>query len=137
MLIISPDKKTHNGWLSVRNHAREQYEQEEKAKAESLPDLGKTPHPDDLSAAPGYTVSAKVAYEAMMDAIRDNIDPLMVEVKTDQGDYARLCSCIIRSINGAPLSAYEVLKIVRMDRQDEILAEREEVENLVTDDWSM
>ena len=89
------------------------------------PDFGKTPHPDDLSAAPGFTVKTEVAYGAMMDAIRDNIDPLMVEVKTDCGMYVRLCSCIIRSINGAPLSAYEVLKIVRMDRQDEILAERD------------
>ena len=69
VLIISPDKKTHHGWLSVRNHAREQYEQEEKAKAESLPDLSK------LSVPPGFTVSAEVAYETMMDAIRDNIDP--------------------------------------------------------------
>ena len=113
------------------------HEEEEKAKAESLPDVGKTPRPDDLSAAPGYTVSAKVAYEAMMDAMRDNIDPLMVEVKTDCGMYVRLCSCTVRSINNAPLSAYEVLKIVRMDRQDEILAARTEDENLVTDDWSM
>ena len=131
VLIISPDKKTHHGWLSVRNHAREQYEQEEKAKAESLPDLSK------LSVPPGFTVSAEVAYETMMDAIRDNIDPLMVEVKTDCGMHLRLCSCTVRSINDAPLSVFDVLKIVRMDRQDEILAARTEEENLVTDDFSM
>ena len=137
VLIISPDKKTHHGWLTVRNHAREQYEQEEKAKAQSLEDFGKTPHPDDLSAATGYTVNTEVAYEAMMDAIRDNIDPLMVEVKTDCGMYVRLCSCTVRSINDAPLSVFDVLKIVRMDRQDEILAARTEDESLVTDAWSM
>ena len=131
VLIISPDKHTHRGWIATRNRAREQYEQEEKAKAESLPDLSK------LSAASGYTVSAEVAYEAMMDAIRDNIDPLMVEVKADCGMHVRLCSCAVRSINDAPLSVFDVLKIVRMDRQDEILAARTEDENLVTDAWSM
>ena len=35
------------------------------------------------------------------------------------------------------MSIFELLKQARMDRQDEILAQREEIENLETDDWSM
>ena len=110
---------------------------EETAKAQALEDYGKTPHPDDFS-APDLIVSAEVGYEAMMDALLDNIDPLMVEVETDCGARVRLCSCTVRGLGGVLMSVYDLLKLVRMDRQDEILAEREEdAEPLPTDDWSM
>ena len=82
VLIISPDKTTHHGWVTTRTHAHEQYANEVKAKAESTPQL--TPGIYD-NTAPLLCVSAEVAYEAMMDALRDKIDPQMVEVKTNGG----------------------------------------------------
>ena len=104
---------------------------------EQLESFGQTPHPDDPT-APTSTVAAAVAYEAMIEALRDNIDPLMVEVQTDTGLYLRIIQCTIRTIvDGQTMSIFELLKQARMDRQDEILAQREEIENLETDDWSM
>ena len=137
--IISPDKHMPIGWLSVRNHAREQYQQEIQARNKELEECRQTPHPDDLS-APASTVAAAVAHDAMMDAMRDNIDPLMVEVKTDGGPYLRLIQCTIRTIaTDQTMSIYELLKHARQDWQDEKRAEREAVlaETQLTDDWTM
>ncbi len=137
--IISPDKHTNIGWLSVRNHAREQHQQEIQARDKELEECRQTFHPDELS-APAYTVTITVAHEAMMDAMRDNIDPLMVEVKTDAGPYLRLIQCTIRTkAADKTMSVYELLKVARQDWQDEKRAEREAVlaETQLTDDWSM
>ena len=134
VLIISPDKKTHHGWITTRTRAHKQYANEVKEKAESTP---QKPTATYDPAAPLPCVSAEVAYEAMMDALRDNIDPFMVEIKADSGAYVRVCQASIRGMGGAQMSVYELLKIVRMDHRDEMQAAREEVENLVTDDFSM
>ena len=137
VLIISPDKRTAHGWISTRNRAHNQYADEVREKAQSPEETPNTPPPADLSAAK-LIVSAEVGYEAMMDALRDNIDPLMVEVETDCGERVRLCSCTVRGIGGVQMSVYDLLKLVRMDRQDEILAAREEdAEPVPTHDWSM
>ena len=108
-------------------------EEEQDAALESF---GQTPHPDDLT-APDYTVKADIAYDAMMDALNDHIDPIMVAVKTDQGDYVRLRNCNIRTISDDRMGAFELLKTVRKDWQDADIAKREEEANLVTDDWQM
>ena len=72
--------------------------------------IGQTPHPDDPT-APTSTVAAAVAYEAMIEALRDNIDPLMVEVQTDTGLYLRIIQCTIRTIvDGQTMSIFELLK---------------------------
>ena len=137
--IVSTDKHMPIGWLSVRNQAREQHQQETQARNKELEEYGQTPHPDDLS-APAHTVAAAVAHDAMMDAMRDNIDPLMVEVKTDAGPYLRLIQCTIRTIAAdKTMSVYELLKVARQDWQNEKRAEREAVlaETQLTDDWSM
>ena len=105
-------------WRAIRDHARAEWESH---LAEQQP----------------KTASAEVAYEAMMDALRDKIDPFMVEIKADSGAYVRVCQASIRGMGGAQMSVYELLKIVRMDHRDEMQAAREEVENLVTDDFSM
>ena len=120
----------------IMAEAQAQYD-EETAEAQSLEDYGNTPHPADLT-APKLIVSADVGYEAMMDALRDNIDPLMVEVETECGQHIRLCSCTVRALGGVLMSIFDLLKIVRLDRQHEILAAREEdAEELPTHDWSL
>ncbi len=118
---------------------REQHQQEIQARDKELEEYGQTPHPDDLS-APAYTVAAAVAHDAMMDAMHDNIDPLMVEVKTDAGPYLRLIQCTVRTIvAGKTMSVYELLKVARQDWQDEKRAEREAAlaETQLTDNWTM
>ena len=87
--------------------------------------------------APRPRVSAEVAYEAMMDALRDKIDPQMVQVQTDRGQYARIRQCDIRGVGDAPMTVFELERIAARDHIDEMKADREEIENLVTDDFSM
>ena len=134
VLIISPDKTTHHGWVTTRTHAHEQYANEVKAKAESTPQL--TPGIYD-NTAPLLCVSAEIAYEAMMDALRDKIDPQMVEVKTNGGQYARIRQCDIRGVGGAQITVFELERIAARDHIEEIRTARAEIEDLVTDDFSM
>ena len=87
--------------------------------------------------APDNIVSAQIAYQAMMEALRNLDDPMSVTVRTERGADTRLWNCRIIGLGGVEMSRFSLLKMARADHDDEMRAAQAEIDSIVSDNWSM